>query len=161
MSLESIVETLLLPALTDEGVVLVTGDLVAVLSGHIESHQTAPGLRQLSMTDIMAGASADFSPSQVLLVSDFRQGDQSNRTSVIRLLGYLRDRSLANILHLVINDLQKPEWPLTESLAMGFLRRGGTELNGQSWTLYAFNIKSYKPEPDWLNAKNWAHPHLW
>lgn len=27
--------------------------------------------------------------------------------------------------------------------------------------LYQFNLATYKPAPDWLNARYWAHPERW
>lgn len=28
-------------------------------------------------------------------------------------------------------------------------------------TLYQFNLATYKPVPDWLNSRYWAHPENW
>jgi hypothetical protein len=30
-----------------------------------------------------------------------------------------------------------------------------------STTLYQFNLATYKPVPDWLNSRFWAHPDNW
>ena len=158
---EWIAETLLLPALSGEGAVLVTGDLTDTMTHHFEAHQLVPPVRRFRMTEILAGASTGFSHTDALVVSDFRKAEKNNRTVVIRLLGYLRDRSVAKILHLVVNTRQTPEWSMADSLALGFTRRGVAHAKHASYNLYEFNIKSYKTEPDWLNGKNWAHPHLW
>lgn len=42
-------------------------------------------------------------------------------------------------------------------LALGMQRLD--EADGH--TLYAFDLHTYKPAPDWLNAKYWAHPERW
>jgi hypothetical protein len=29
------------------------------------------------------------------------------------------------------------------------------------YLLYLFDLHTYKPAPDWLNSKYWAHPERW
>lgn len=49
----------------------------------------------------------------------------------------------------------------TEMRALGF-RVEDKPLSGLSeWRCYAFNIRDYKPTPDWLNPRAWANPELW
>ena len=45
----------------------------------------------------------------------------------------------------------------TECLALGFVRCAITERN----RYYLFDLKTYKPAPDWLNPKFWANPQNW
>lgn len=45
----------------------------------------------------------------------------------------------------------------TECLALGFVRCAMTESN----RYYLFDLKTYKPVPDWLNPKFWANPQNW
>ena len=45
----------------------------------------------------------------------------------------------------------------TDCLALGFVRCAVTE----SKRYYLFDLKTYKPVPDWLNPKFWANPQNW
>jgi len=43
-------------------------------------------------------------------------------------------------------------------LAFGMQRLAEAD---DSRLLFLFDLHTYKPAPDWLNAKYWAHPELW
>ena len=45
----------------------------------------------------------------------------------------------------------------TDCLALGFMRCAVTEQK----RYYLFDLKTYKPAPDWLNPKFWANPQNW
>lgn len=45
--------------------------------------------------------------------------------------------------------------------ALGFVRIVSQPTQEQEIEIWQFNIKHYKPVPDWLNAKFWANPELW
>lgn len=44
-------------------------------------------------------------------------------------------------------------------LSLGMQRLYGPDSGQQC--VYAFDLHSYKPAPDWLNPKYWAHPERW
>jgi hypothetical protein len=44
-------------------------------------------------------------------------------------------------------------------LALGMQRL--VEADEEMRALYVFDLHTYKPAPDWLNAKYWANPELW
>lgn len=44
-------------------------------------------------------------------------------------------------------------------LSLGMQRLAEADEAGRA--LYLFDLHTYKPAPDWLNAKYWAHPELW
>ncbi len=44
---------------------------------------------------------------------------------------------------------------------LGFIRILSKPTQEQGIDIWQFNIKNYKPVPDWLNAKFWANPELW
>lgn len=58
------------------------------------------------------------------------------------------------LLELALDDQGMTE---TECLALGFVRCAVTEGN----RYYLFDLKTYKPVPDWLNPKFWANPQNW
>jgi len=58
------------------------------------------------------------------------------------------------LLELALDDQGMTE---TECLALGFARCAVTEAN----RYYLFDLKTYKPVPDWLNPKFWANPQNW
>lgn len=43
--------------------------------------------------------------------------------------------------------------------AMGFVVEFADEQSGVA--VYRYDVATYKPVPDWLNAKYWAHPERW
>lgn len=43
--------------------------------------------------------------------------------------------------------------------ALGFIAEFADQKSGV--TVYRYDIATYKPVPDWLNAKYWAHPERW
>lgn len=150
-----------MPVLPSATAVLVTGDFTPLLRVFFESHQLASAIKYFTVADIIAGKSAVFPHTDALVISDFREVDRHDRTVLIRLLGCLRDRTVANLFHLVLNSTLKPEWSMGESLAMGFIRRDFIKSDAMNGDLYEFKISSYKTNPDWLNSRDWAHPDLW
>jgi hypothetical protein len=54
-----------------------------------------------------------------------------------------------------------PRCPLhgADFIALGFERIGNDP--AAQTALYRFDIRTYKPVPDWLNARFWAHPERW
>ncbi|HYW91643.1 MAG TPA: DUF6231 family protein [Gammaproteobacteria bacterium] len=52
-------------------------------------------------------------------------------------------------------------WQPNDFLAMGLFRYEDYALKSGTWTLYTFDIATYKRTPDWLSPRNWAHPELW
>ncbi len=52
-------------------------------------------------------------------------------------------------------------WTRTEMLGLGLREVLRVRAPDQPLGLYQFNVYDYKLTPDWFNARNWAHPHLW
>lgn len=52
-------------------------------------------------------------------------------------------------------------WQLTELFAYALKRVAQYHHNGLEYGLFRYNIDDYKSTPDWLNADNWANPHMW
>lgn len=72
------------------------------------------------------------------------------------LIAKCRDQlSQRVVLELNLND--EDGLSETECLALGFIRCAVTESN----RYYLFDLKTYKPVPDWLNPKFWANPQNW
>lgn len=73
-----------------------------------------------------------------------------------RLIAKSRDQlSQRVLLELPLED----EVGMTDSecLALGFVRLAQTDQQ----RYYLFDLKTYKPVPDWLNPKFWANPQNW
>lgn len=47
----------------------------------------------------------------------------------------------------------------SDFLALGMQRLYGPDADARC--VYGFDLHTYKPAPDWLNSKYWAHPELW
>ncbi len=93
-----------------------------------------------------------------------------DKPSLINLLARVRDLHADRVIH--INGLK--HWLLADSLALGFSQLGFSEVgfseadglpaeppDDAGLQIFAFDIRSYKPAPDWLNSKNWANPEQW
>lgn len=93
--------------------------------------------------------------------------DRSQKKSIGSLLSRLRDVHADRILHIVCSEDEGSDtgqafnWSLTDSLQMGFSLVQKIQRDGSNVSLYEYCIQNYKTSPDWLNARHWAHPHLW
>lgn len=94
----------------------------------------------------------------------------TDKPAFIRLLGRLRDLHADRIIHVETsckkqrsgdpaNDYRR--WTLADSLALGYSRRGMVVSDNRQLHIFEFDIRTYKPAPDWLNAKHWANPERW
>lgn len=100
---------------------------------------------------------------------------------LIRLLASLRDLHADRVIHL--ENCQTPSsmdgsmddttasladspaddqaWMLSDSLALGFSQCDVVTDENLQLNLFKFDIRTYKPAPDWLNARHWANPERW
>lgn len=76
----------------------------------------------------------------------------------LELLGGLRNLNANRMAVLV--DLSNSEWQPTDLFALALQATERFEREGQSLTLYTYDVLDYKQAPDWLNAKFWANPEL-
>lgn len=76
------------------------------------------------------------------------------RKAALALLGHLKQRAPA----LLIAARESQPLAFNDFLAFGMQRLAEAD-DGQ--LLYLFDLHTYKPAPDWLNSKYWAHPELW
>lgn len=76
----------------------------------------------------------------------------------LELLGGLRNLN-ANRMAVLI-DLSNSEWQPTDLFSLALQATERFEREGQSLTLYTYDVLDYKQAPDWLNAKFWANPEL-
>lgn len=72
------------------------------------------------------------------------------------LIAKCRDQIASRVL-LEVREGEAGEMTETECLALGFVRCAITERHHY----YLFDLKTYKPAPDWLNPKFWANPQNW
>lgn len=52
-------------------------------------------------------------------------------------------------------------WRPNDFLAMGLFRYDDYPGATGVYSLYTFDIATYKRTPDWLSPRHWAHPELW
>lgn len=76
------------------------------------------------------------------------------REAALALVGQLKQRAPA----LLVAARENQPLVFNDFLAFGMQRLAQAE-DGQ--LLYLFDLYTYKPAPDWLNSKYWAHPELW
>lgn len=56
---------------------------------------------------------------------------------------------------------QCPQWQEADFLALAMRRRAVMAGATCEHVFYGYDLKTYKPAPDWLNPKYWANPHMW
>ncbi len=76
------------------------------------------------------------------------------REAALALLGRLKQRAPA----LLVAARENRPLVFNDFLAFGMQRLAEAE---DGHLLYLFDLRTYKPAPDWLNSKYWAHPELW
>ncbi len=80
------------------------------------------------------------------------------RREGLELLGCIRNLNASRLVVLV--DLDASGWPLTDFYALALQASERFQRDGQTLTLFTYDLLDYKQVPDWLNAKFWANPHL-
>ena len=88
-----------------------------------------------------------------------------NKPCLIKLLARVRDLHADRVIHVNNTKMTDTGWTLADSLALGFSEMDNSAiaepLSEHGLQIFEFDIRSYKPAPDWLNAKNWANPEQW
>ena len=94
----------------------------------------------------------------------------ADKKAFMRLLARLRDLHADRVVH-VESGCQNPRpddpthdyqrWTLADSLSLGYSRRGVVTNGSEQLHIFEFDIYTYKPAPDWLNARHWANPERW
>jgi hypothetical protein len=79
---------------------------------------------------------------------------EEDKARALGLIGQLKQQAPAVLI------AAHTESPLAfnDFLAFGMQRLAEAD-DGR--LLYLFDLHTYKPAPDWLNARFWAHPELW
>ena len=80
------------------------------------------------------------------------------RHNALQLLGGIRNLNASRMAVLV--DLAACDWQLTDFYALGLQVSEQFRRDGQTLTLFTYDLLEYKQVPDWLNARFWANPEL-
>ena len=103
-----------------------------------------------------------FSASEGVLVAASEMADlalafveaQHAREQALTLIGQLKQQAPA----LLVAARENQPLVFNDFLAFGMQRLAEAD---DGHLLYLFDLHTYKPAPDWLNSKYWAHPELW
>lgn len=135
---------------------------------HVTAPDTPPPLIDLSdhsNISITFGSSDQILKGRISQRSDIVFIDRSclsDPTRYTQLIAHCRDLlasrvMLARPLEKNVKDRIEPDL-----LALAFQRCAVTEETDNDLTAYyLFDLKHYKPVPDWLNPRFWANPQLW
>jgi hypothetical protein len=129
-------------------------------AGYLGEH---PGCVSAQADDLdqLLGAKRD-RPYEMALVVDALE--HMDKGEALALLARLRDVSAHQVVVAVpIGDAaqrNQSSWSAEDMVAMGMYRAGTYEQDGVRVHVYCFDLYDYKPTPDWLNARFWAHPEL-
>lgn len=74
----------------------------------------------------------------------------------LELLGGIRNLNASRLAVLV--DLAACDWQETDFFALALQASESFGREGQTLTLFTYDLRDYKQVPDWLNAKFWANP---
>ncbi|MDP2225862.1 MAG: DUF6231 family protein [Moraxellaceae bacterium] len=80
-----------------------------------------------------------------------------SRQEARRVIAALRDIKVRQLLVFVPENLLDG----TALLGLGLCRQARYEVDDLAWHAWSFDIRHYKPVPDWLNPKFWANPENW
>ena len=80
-------------------------------------------------------------------------------SQALYLLSSLRDLHARQVLAFIPVDAFR--WQAADLLALGMQRHARFEQEQQLIEAWSFDIKTYKPVPDWLNPRFWANPENW
>ncbi|MCQ4296509.1 DUF6231 family protein [Pseudomonas stutzeri] len=80
------------------------------------------------------------------------------KRSGLELLGSVRNLNAARMAVLV--DLDACDWQTTDFYALALQVSERFERDGQTLTLFTYDLLQYKQVPDWLNARFWANPEM-
>lgn len=87
------------------------------------------------------------------------QLEHLDKRTATELLAGLRNLSASRIAVLV--DIDRADgWQENDFYALALQRHARFSQEGQSLTLYAYDLAEYKSVPDWLNSKYWANPEM-
>lgn len=78
------------------------------------------------------------------------------KRSGLELLGGIRNLNASRLAVLV--DLEAAGWQVTDFYALALQAGERFHRDGQTLTLFTYDLLDYKQVPDWLNAKFWANP---
>jgi len=76
----------------------------------------------------------------------------------LQLLGGIRNLNTNRMAVLV--DLNACDWQATDFFSLALQVSARFERDGQTVTLFTYDLLDYKQVPDWLNAKFWANPQM-
>ncbi len=111
----------------------------------------------VSHGDYMAGIRA-LSRVDLALVSGVL--GRLDKAAAEHLLAQLRDVYAQRVV-VTVRDSENAPWAENDFLAMGMYRIGTYDMGADEINVYTFDLYDYKPTPDWLNSKDWAHPELY
>jgi len=80
------------------------------------------------------------------------------KRSGLELLGSVRNLNASRMAVLV--DLDACEWQITDFYALALQVSDRFQRDGQTLTLFTYDLLQYKQVPDWLNARFWANPEM-
>ncbi len=83
-----------------------------------------------------------------------------DKTVLLQLLAKARDLLSSRVLVEWVAE-QYPQWQEADFLGLAMRRRAITAEADGEHVFYGYDLKTYKPAPDWLNPKYWANPHMW
>ncbi|MDX5371168.1 MAG: DUF6231 family protein [Pseudomonadaceae bacterium] len=78
------------------------------------------------------------------------------KRTALELLGGIRNLNASRLAVLV--DLDACGWQETDLFALALQASERFQREGQTLTLFTYDLRDYKQVPDWLNAKFWANP---
>lgn len=80
-------------------------------------------------------------------------GEDKDKAAAYALIGQLKQKAPV----VLVAAQENLPLGLNDFLSFGMQRLG----EAGEHVLYVFDLHTYKPAPDWLNPRYWAHPELW
>ena len=125
-----------------------------------DDHPALCGLREIGATITSAppGQWHDIGEQSFDIAVIFDALDALPPATAGRLLAWVRDLSARRTMVAVPAG---GAWRRNDLFAYGFQQFARDGEGEDAIHLYRFDLFDYKPVPEWLNSRNWAHPELW
>jgi hypothetical protein len=110
------------------------------------------------------GADADCGPARYDLCVISTTVENLDKPNARALIARMRDQHSRRLLVIapigVHRKNQASVWSRDDFLALGMRLIGRHSRADKPLHVYEFAIDDYKPTPEWLNSRHWAHPEL-
>lgn len=130
-----------------------TGADSVLAVGELPWPETGMGATRLTVAAALAAAGQSERAGLAVAMLPAEMAPRDARQLIAALRDLLARQSLVFVPERLLDD--------ATLLGLALTRQARYELDGEAWQAWSYDIRTYKPVPDWLNPKFWANPENW